>query len=577
VLRVERRPGPVERVVQNLGPLVRVAGLAAMVAVILGALFMLFVYRPLTARRYYQEGLEYVQRERYELAEERFQQGFKRYAGVNFRVRWYNAFGWQYMVAGHYEAAQQKFHDGILLELRDTYADLPEKKREAIVQQPFDPGLDIRNLDIRVNLARLHTILGDYARADLMYRQVVRTAPRYEYVKLRGLNLIEWGKSGDPERLDEAYTLFSEAYERKPRNPDPLFRMLDIRVFRGNLEQVRQVHQYLKVRFPREVDPEVYTELASLYIDREVFDDVRDLLYRVLEDSPRYPPASYAFARYYQAVHDRDLQERFLLQAIEHETARVLELPWERRDRRLLSRAYNDLGGIYAARETPGMAAEAIRYFKKAIDQDQDNAEAYFNLAQVYFYRENNYDQALRNYRLAEDREYAPPDLHYNLGLIHFYRRNFREALNRWARLEEEVPGNPYLLGAMGSALLYMERYEAALGELLVLSEIYDGLIADLGEIKPWSAYHQRVLREAAVVYNNLGVAYQKLAETTGNPDHQRDSLVALYRAGELADVIGESRGPIQYNINYILHPEVIRGDMAIHDALSENYRFVYQ
>jgi tetratricopeptide (TPR) repeat protein len=161
--------------------------------------------------------------------------------------------------------------------------------------------------------------------------------------------------------------------------------------------------------------------------------------------------------------------------------------------------------------------------------------------------------------------------------LIYFYQKDFRSALKRWSKLEEELPGNPHLLSAMGSALLYLQQYEAALGELLVLSEVYNKLVADLGEIKPWSAYHQRILRETAAVYNNLGVAYQKLSEKTQNPEYQRESLVALYRAGELADTIGGGRGEIQYNINYILHPEVIRGNMAIHDSLSENYRFVYQ
>ncbi|MFW6180927.1 MAG: tetratricopeptide repeat protein, partial [Spirochaetota bacterium] len=577
VLRVERRVGPVERVVQNLAPLVRVAGLAAVVALILGALFWLFVYTPLDARRYYQEGLELIQRERYEPAEERFQQGYKRYPRTGFRVKWYNEFGWQYMLAGHYESARRKFREGIQLELKETYKGVKAEELKEILENPSHPRLDIDNLDIRVNLARLHNILGEYDLADLIYRQLVRNAPRYEHVRLQGLNLIDWGKSGKDEKLDEAAGLFSEAFERDSRNPDPLVRLLDIRVFRGNLERAQQIHQYLKVRFPREVDREVYTSLATLYIDREVFGEVRDLLYRVLEAFPRYAPASYAFSRYYQAVGNTDLQEGFLLQAIEHETDRVLEFPWEQRDRRLLSRSYTDLGSIYAARETPGMAAEAIRYFKKAIDEDGDNAEAYFNLAQVYFYRENNYQQAGRNYRLAQDRGHDTPDLHYNLGLIHFYQKNFGEALKRWSRLEEELPGNPYLLGAMGSALLYLGRYEAALGELLVLSEIYDQLVSDLGEIRPWSARHQRILRESAVVYNNLGVAYQKLAEKTGNPDYERDSLVALYRAGELADVIGESRGRIQYNLNYILHPEVFRGDMAIHDSLSANYRFTYQ
>ena len=79
----------------------------------------------------------------------------------------------------------------------------------------------------------------------------------------------------------------------------------------------------------------------------------------------------------------------------------------------------------------------------------------------------------------------------------------------------------------------------------------------------------------AASVYNNLGAAYQKQFERGGDPDYQKDSLVALYKAGEFADIMDTDRGIIQYNINYIIHPNVIRGDMAINDTISDNFRFV--
>jgi hypothetical protein len=108
-----------------------------------------------------------------------------------------------------------------------------------------------------------------------------------------------------------------------------------------------------------------------------------------------------------------------------------------------------------------------------------------------------------------------------------------------------------------------------------MLAEVYEGLLESLGDIKPWSAYHKRILLGAAAVYNNLGIAYQKLYETTKSGSYGKNSLVYLYKAGELADIIGTERGIIQYNINYIIHPDVIRTDMAVNDDVSQDYRFV--
>ena len=139
------------------------------------------------------------------------------------------------------------------------------------------------------------------------------------------------------------------------------------------------------------------------------------------------------------------------------------------------------------------------------------------------------------------------------------------------------MPNNPNIKFAMGSAFLHLEKYNPALGEFLMLSEIYDDLIKELGNIKPWRAYHKRILLGASSVYSNLGVAYQKMYEVTKNSEHQKNSLVFLYKAGELADIIGLDWGSVQYNINYIMHPEVIRGDMAVNDRISDNYRFVVQ
>ena len=282
--------------------------------------------------------------------------------------------------------------------------------------------------------------------------------------------------------------------------------------------------------------------------------------------------------------------------------------PWDRRDTALLSVAYNGLGEIYAQGESFENVARAIRYFRKAIDPDAgpraeeatfnpEVPEATFYLAQLYFYRVKDYSNALKMYgayerafkenrhRNMDGSTYSPyvNDLYYNLGYLYYIQiknnrqQNLTRALQYWSNLESILPDNPHLQMAIGNTLLHKGAYESALGRYLYLAEVYDRLVDGLGEIKPWQDYDRRILGEAAAVYNNLGVAYQMLSEQKPIDNYQRSSLVAFYKAGEYADILGEDRGNIQYNIYYIIHPEVVRSDMKINDDLSDNYRFSVQ
>ncbi|UCB44295.1 MAG: tetratricopeptide repeat protein [Spirochaetota bacterium] len=549
VITVPRRPTAITRIVENLGPVVRVAGLFVVILAIVTILFMVFIYKPMRAGRYYKEGIELLRIEQYSEAE----LNFKKAVNIYEKVKEYNNFGWEYMVSGNYSEAMIKFQQGIEKDVR------------------------VKNLDIRLNSAKLHNILGNYEQADQLYDVVIEHKPKvYEFIELKGLNLIDWGKI-EPEHLNSSYILFKEEFAENQKSPDPLFPMLYIHILRKDEENIDYLYDLLTERYPRVVDKKVFTELAEHYLTKEDVDSVRAIMADVIQADPDYPEAYYTFSKYYKIIKNKTLQEELLKRTIEFENARELVYPWEARNRELLSNAYNDLGEIYAGMDIPGMSAEAIKYFKQAIEEKDQNVKSYFNLAQVFFYGEKNYDMARTYYELAKRMGFENNDLMYNLGILYFYNKDFGRALRQWSELTETMLDNPNINYAIGSALLHLGEYSSALGELLVLDELYDDLVKRLGEIKPWRAYHKRIVLEASRVSNNLGVAYQKLYEITGDPEYQKKSLVSLYKGGELADIIGIQRGEIQYNINYIIHPEVIRGDMAINSDVSHDYRFFTQ
>jgi tetratricopeptide (TPR) repeat protein len=549
VISIPRRPTAITRIAANLGPVVRVAGLFVIILAIVTILFMVFIYRPMRAGRYYKEGIELLRNEQYSEAEYDFEKAVEIYP----KVKEYDKFGWEYMISGNYSEAMGKFNQGIERDER------------------------VKNLEIRLHLAMLDNILGNYNKADTLYDVVIDQKPKdYEFKKLKGLNLIDWGRI-EPEHLNASYNLFKDAYAENQKSPDPLFYMLYIHILRNDTENIAYLYNFLRERYPGSVNKEVFTGLAEYYLARDNVDPVRSLMTDVIQRNPDYPEAYYAFSKYYKKIKNKELQEELLKETVEVENERKLVYPWEVRNRDLLSNAYNDLGEIYAGMEITGMSAESIKYFKQAIEENEQNVKAYFNLAQVYFYGEKNYELARAYYERAKRMGFESNDLTYNLGVLYFYNKDFRKAIQQWSVMTETMMDNPNINFAMGSALLHLGEYSAALGELLVLDGEYDDLVQKLGEIKPWRAYHKRIVLEASHVSNNLGVAYEKLYETTGISEYQKKSLVSLYKGGELADIMGIQRGEIQYNINYIIHPEVIRSDMAINNDVSNNYRFFTQ
>ncbi|MCK5095571.1 MAG: tetratricopeptide repeat protein, partial [Spirochaetes bacterium] len=466
IIPAVRKPGRITAAMATVGPLVRVTGLSVLIIAVISIIFMLFLYKPLKANKYYKEGIEYIKQESYPQAEE----SFKKATSILKKAKEYDNFGWEYMLSGNYDAAIQKYTEGMAVDK------------------------NVKNIDIRIHLALLYNVLSKYDEAGKLYDEIIEKRPaKYEYKKLKGRNLIDWGVE-ENERLDQAYLIFKEEFSTDPKNSDALSQMLYVNILQKDTQNIDYLYNLLNEKYPQQVDKEVDTELAAYYISVERLEPVWDILAEVINRFPKFPMAYLTFSRYFKEIDNKDKEEYFLNRAIMFEKERELKFPWDKRDRTLLSNAYNNLGELYARMELPGKEAESINYFKQAIEENSDNEVAYFNLAQAYFYKEKNYDLARKYYKTAQKMGYENNDLNYNLGLLYFYDKSFNKALNQWAMLSEIMPSNPNIKFAMGSAFLHLEKYNPALGEFLMLSEIYDDLIKELGNIKPWRAYHKRIL-----------------------------------------------------------------------------------
>ncbi|MCK5568314.1 MAG: hypothetical protein KAJ15_01275, partial [Spirochaetes bacterium] len=158
IIPAVRKPGRITAAMATVGPLVRVTGLSVLIIAVISIIFMLFLYKPLKANKFYKEGLEYIKQESYPQAEE----SFKKATSILKKTKEYDNFGWEYMLSGNYDAAIQKYTEG-----------MAEDK-------------NAKNIDIRIHLALLYNVLSKYDEADKLYDEIIeKRLDKYEYKKLK--------------------------------------------------------------------------------------------------------------------------------------------------------------------------------------------------------------------------------------------------------------------------------------------------------------------------------------------------------------------------------------------------------
>jgi tetratricopeptide (TPR) repeat protein len=166
---------------------------------------------------------------------------------------------------------------------------------------------------------------------------------------------------------------------------------------------------------------------------------------------------------------------------------------------------YNSLGWFYYY---SGDFHNAIYYFKKAIDEDENYQFAYISLAYIYD-EGNNFEAALNYLKEAEEIDGNNPDLYNNLGIVYYHlsdyensENSFKKAIALNYRFAEPYNNLGFLYFEKGAYSLSEEYFkkslELNLGNQSLRAESLAGLaIINMknGNIEQSKAYKESAIR----------------------------------------------------------------------------------
>ena len=288
---------------------------------------------------------------------------------------------------------------------------------------------------------------GDFDGSDMLWATALWQRPdNIAYLYEHGRTLIELGRG------EEAYELAQRIVDLDARDPRGFALKAAALVWQG--EAAVAVPIGLSGLELDRGFPPLYASLSRAYIDTQRWAEGLDMAERGLALNPDDAELIRAYAYALQSVGAHDQAAQNLERAIElrpsylppqfelaalflsrDQDQRAIELydrilALESRNARALLRqclAYRKIGQF----------ARALGYCEDAAANDQQNAEALFHLALLY-YRERRFDQARDIFQACVDHDRGAFDLscRYRLGLSHFYTG---DCLTGWALLQESL------------------------------------------------------------------------------------------------------------------------------------------
>jgi tetratricopeptide (TPR) repeat protein len=537
---------------ENILPILRIALLSLGVVVLLSFLGYRYVYRPVQAQILYRQGYNQIDKQRYQLADERFDQALTYWV---FK-------GWFYRYAEAFRTERQ-------------YTLAADKYEQLLRRFPLDRkgSLDYAGL-LTVDLA-------GYERADELMRGLLeKNLKDYEALLARGDNFLEWAAEATPQEApslyEEARFQYASIIDYYGQRDEVLLRMMRYFIRTNKRQQTRDLKEYLEGSSLRRVSPAlyaaVYAELAGYWMDKGEYDGIADMLFDAMEAEVGLPEVHYNLARYQHQVGNTGEEARAL-----NVTLQLLEntQPLTKRRLYMLIDAYRRYGEAHWRRQE---YLEAERNFEQAIDRIEELqrqrifgpeemfGQVYEDQGDILYYVSRDLNGALDHYLTAAVNGHRPSRLDYKVGYVYYTREDFEEALLRFSNVVDQNPRNGNALFALGNALYLGGFFSSAQGYYLRLLDLLETRRERIPLLLINENPEHRALVEAIMkTYNNLGVTLYRLGIRSRDPAKESGALVNLTFSSENFDQV--SRDPetaargITRNLAYlnqrgILYPE---------------------
>ena len=508
---------PIPNSLKDYAHIIRVAAVFLILFVGIVLLSYQFVYKPIKANEYFKNGLADIYKGAYNNAEINFAQGDKLKPK---QIKWFNRYGKAYIERERFDSALAKIEGALNIKPRD--------------------------FDSRVLFGYYYRSKGekqlseeDYIKGEELYNDMLSYVSKKNQLKTvydeRGILMISRAKNlSQVNYYDNAYNNYIQMINLFGDNVIARKRAMLIRIYQDNYKQVKALQEHINNLKSGYIDDDVYPKLARYLLNNNDFYGSRTLLEKILKKYPSNLEAIIGYADYQARLKHYEKARDILVNT-------ALPMFENNPYRRGKEFVYNMLGQIYY---NLGEFGNSINNFNAALEINKTYPDANYNLANLYFYQDKDYEKAKEHYQLAYDN--LPPELRgdkllYNLSWIYYLNNEFDRAFEGFNALFQKNPSNSVVSYALGNSLLHLDRanlangfYRNALNQILSRRE-------KLGRLEMRTESDFFLLSYLASLYNNMGVSYAYNSTIENNAQNEREAFKNFVLASEYFDQIRTS------------------------------------
>ena len=508
---------PIPNSLKDYAHIIRVAAIFLILFVGIVLLSYQFIYKPVKANDYFKRGLANISNGAYNDAERNFAQGNRLKPR---QIKWFNRYGKAYIEREMFPEALTKIEGALNIKPRD--------------------------FDSRVLFGYYYRSKGekqlsedDYIKGEELYNDMLSYVSKKKelqtvYDELGILMISRARNLSQPNYYDNAYNNYIQMINLFGDNVIARKRAMLIRIYQNNYNQVKALQQHIDNLKSEYIDDDVYPKLARYLLNNDDFYGSRTLLEKILKKYPTNIDAIVGYADYEARLKHYEKARDILINTA---------LPIYENNPYIRGRefVYNMLGQIYY---NLGEYGNSINNFNAALEINKTYPDANYNLANLYFYQDKDYQKAKEHYQLAYDN--LPPELRgdqllYNLSWIYYLNNEFDRAFEGFNALFQKNPSNSVVSYALGNSLLHLDRanlangfYRNALNQILARRE-------RLGRLEMRTESDFFLLSYLASLYNNIGVSYAYNSVVGNNIQNEQEAFRNFVLASEYFDQVRTS------------------------------------
>jgi tetratricopeptide (TPR) repeat protein len=525
-------------------PVIRLFAIIATLAASVAYLGYQFIYKPVRATIIYRNGYDLIAKGEHASANRRFAEAF----GVKSIKNWFYRYAERFRDEHQYLYAEEKYDQLLLNYPRDKKGTLDYAAMES-------------------------DYLHNYEKADRLVRENIldyEIDDRDGLLALGDINLA-WGDY-DPSRYEDARLAYARLMALYGQSDPIMERMMLYFMRTDKLGEVIPLQNYFMKRPKSKISSASLAELGGYLLDKRFevvkgvpdehiagIEGIKDVLLRATNQDFSLPEAHYHLSRYYDH-YGSTLEERQTLEiaAAAFDTARTesakrtrYRVDTQRRLARLMIVGSEFISAEEALAKGVNIMEDAVE--RGVLQRAPEFGELYAYLGDLaYFAKADDMREAVGFYLDAEENGWSPPEMQYRLGSAYYRLGEYAPAMNRLFNVSMETSYNRRLLNALGNVSYMRSDYFAAEGYFKRLVSMLESERNRFPVLLPNERQeHREIAERMMVAHNNLGVTYNALAASTGNP---------AYRASALGEFAEAARA---WNALERLPPAMVRASIA--------------